>query len=574
VVKNATVTVALAPGAMPNYIFPMIAPASDSCPDIFWFIEQFYRPLYYLGEKGGATFNEGLSLAYPPVFSNDGKTVTIKLKDWKWSDGKPVTTRDVEFWINILRNNRAGYANYSAGGFPDDVTTFDYMSPTTFSMTFNKKYNENWLLYNQLSMIFVGPQHAWDKTSASGTIGNYDLTAAGAQAVYKYLNAQALDVSTYQTNPLWQTVDGPYRLESYQANSEYTIVPNPNYSGAVKSHVAKIEFLEFTSDAAEYLQVLSGKIDYGYVPFADVPAANRVTAAGYRIDPWPQGGMNFAIYNFSNPTVGPLFDQLYIRQAIQSLVDQPAYIKSALDGYGVPTYGPVPAFQGEVIFNGLPEGDPTEQQNPYPYSISHAKSLLSAHGWKIVPGGVDTCQRPGTASDECGAGISAGKKLSFQFLYASGVIEYTVEIQALASAASEAGIQIVQRENSDNEIYSLIYPCTKGAACPSQMMYWYIGGFQYGMPVTYPVAPLVFACGGTGLGGYCSPTLDRLMAAAETGSSIKSLYPYEDYLSTNLPVLWLPVQPYQLSAVSDQLHGVDPQNNQETITPQFWTMSS
>ena len=443
--SGATVTVAYLPGDMPNYIFPMIAPASDTPADIFWFIEQFWRPLYWFGDsKGGSGFNESLSLAYPPTFSNGGRTATIKLKNWKWSDGKAITSRDVEFWINLFRNDRSGYANYIPGNFPDNVTAFHYISPTTFSVTFNAKYNQNWLLYNQLSVIFVAPQHAWDKTSMTGKIGNYDLTASGAQAVYKFLNNESLNVDSYQSDPLWQTVDGPYRLESYQPNSEVTIVPNKNYSGYPKSHVGKIEFLNFTSDAAEYLQVLAGKIDYGYVPFADAPGDGQVKALGYRVDPWPQGGMNYAVYNFTNPTVGPLFKQLYIRQAIQSTIDQPAYIQKALYGFGVPTYGPVPAFQGQLQFNGLPEGDPAQQHNPYPYSISNAKKLLSSHGWKVVPGGVDTCQKPGTGANECGAGITKGEKLSFQFLYASGVIQYTVEIQAFASAASEAGIQVVR----------------------------------------------------------------------------------------------------------------------------------
>ena len=39
----------------------------------------------------------------------------------------------------------------------------------------------------------------------------------------------------------------------------------------MKSHI-QVEFLNFTSDEAEYLDVLSGKIDYGYVPFADMPS--------------------------------------------------------------------------------------------------------------------------------------------------------------------------------------------------------------------------------------------------------------------------------------------------------------
>ena len=327
----------------------------------------------------------------------------------------------------------------------------------------------------------------------------------------------------------------------------------------MKSHISTIQFLNFTSDEAEYLDVLSGKIDYGYVPFADMPSVGRVKSLGYRVEPWPQGGMNYAVYNYSNPVEGPLFKQLYIREAIQSLVDQPAYIRVALYGDGVPTYGPVPKFAGELTFNGLAEGDSFEQTNPYPYSIGHAKQLLQSHGWKIIADGVDTCQKPGTAHNECGAGITKGEKLSFQFLYASGVTQYRIELQALASSAAQAGIQILQRQNSDDQAVAQALPCKVGSSCPWQVAYWYLSGWQYGMPINYPLGTVIFGCGGLYAGGYCSAQLDTLMQRAEVGGTIKSLYAYEDYLTTNLPVLWLPLQPYQESAISSRLQGRSPE---------------
>ena len=51
---------------------------------------------------GPLTFNSALSLTDPPVFFSTGnKTVTIKMKPWKWSDRRPITTRDVESWMNL-----------------------------------------------------------------------------------------------------------------------------------------------------------------------------------------------------------------------------------------------------------------------------------------------------------------------------------------------------------------------------------------------------------------------------------------------------------------------------------------
>ena len=569
---GGTVTVAYSPGGIPNYIFPMIVGASDTVPDLYWFIEQFYRPMYFFGKGGSSGFDPSLSMANLPTYSNGGKTATITLKSWKWSDGKPITTRDIEFWMNMLIANKANYANYNPGVFPDNITSIKYPSASTFSITFNKAYNHNWLVENQLSMIFAMPQHVWDKTSTSGSVGNYDMSAAGARSVWKYLNAQSLNVNTYQTNPLWQVVDGPYHLTSYQPNTEVTIGVNPEYSGQVKPKLTSIKFLNFTSDSAEYLALLSGSLDYGYVPFADAQGDARVKSLGYTIDPWSQGGMNYAEYNFTNPAVGAMFKQFYVREAIQSLVDQPAYIKAALDGYGVPTYGPVPAFKPSVSFNGIPEADPAQQKNPYPYSITKAKSLLRANGWKVVPGGVDTCAKPGTAKGECGVGVTKGEKLSFQILYPSGVIQYGVELQALASSAAEAGVQITLHQNSDSQVFALTALCKAGTTCPWQVGYPFLGGWQYGLPLNYPVPSVVFGCGGFYVGGFCSPKVDQLMAKAEVSQSVKALYPLEDYLAKDLPVIWLPLQPYQLSAISNRLHGVDPQNTQGLITPEFWSV--
>ena len=43
-----------------------------------------YRPLYSFGANGQVQLNNALSLAYPPVYSNDGKSVTLfTLKGWK-----------------------------------------------------------------------------------------------------------------------------------------------------------------------------------------------------------------------------------------------------------------------------------------------------------------------------------------------------------------------------------------------------------------------------------------------------------------------------------------------------------
>jgi peptide/nickel transport system substrate-binding protein len=573
-VTGGTATVAYAPGTQPVDILPLFPAADDTVQEIFWFVEQFWRPVYWFGNtRGQMVFNESLSLAYPPVFSNGGRTVTIRMKNWRWSDGRPVTSRDVLFWINLLRAEKANYANYVPGLIPDNIVSTSYVSPSTLTITFSKAYNRYWLLYNQLCLLFAQPQHAWDKTSVNGRIGNWDETPSGARAVFSFLNGQAKDLATYSTNPLWQVVDGPWRLSSYQPNSEVTIVPNRAYSGPVKPKLAKVEFLDFTSDAAEYTDLLSGHLSYGYVPFTDVPSEAQVRSQGYSIVPWPQAGMNYAVYNYTSPSVGALFRQLYIRQAIQHVVDQQAMIKAALYGAGVPDYGPVPAYHPAAVLDGHPLWTRQEQANPYPYSVAAATALLRQHGWQVHPRGTDVCTRPGTGPSQCGAGIRAGQRLAFSLEFPAGINQDRIEVQILATQASAAGIQIAQRPVPTSVTFQ-DSPCTKGSACTWQADYYYLGGWQYGVPINYPIGTLIFGCGGPYVGGYCSPQLDRIMQQAELQSGFGPLYQYENFLNRQSPVLWLPLQPYQFSAISNTLKGAVPQNLGDWITPEYWYLTS
>ena len=79
---------------------------------------------------------------------------------------------------------------------------------------------------------------------------------------------------------------------------------------------------------------------------------------------------------------------------------------------------------------------------PYPYSPSAATALLKAHGWKVIPGGTSTCQRPGTGASDCGAGITAGQPLSFQLAYSSGLTAMDEQNAAIQSSEAQAGVKI------------------------------------------------------------------------------------------------------------------------------------
>ncbi len=75
-----------------------------------------WRPLYWFGGPGYVGLNARYSLADPAtITSAGGQTIaTIQLKPYRWSDGQPVTSRDVQFWFNVLAADKDELVGLSA----------------------------------------------------------------------------------------------------------------------------------------------------------------------------------------------------------------------------------------------------------------------------------------------------------------------------------------------------------------------------------------------------------------------------------------------------------------------------
>ena len=560
---------AMPPNTTPNYIFLMEPPQFNSN---IWgqFVELMWMQFYFFIDKdGNPNVDYARSIANAPTFSADGLTATTTLKSWNWSDGQPITSRDVEFWMTMFAANKNAYGGYVPGQIPDNLTNVSYPDAHTVTFTFDKKYDPTWIIYNQLGQLGVMPQHAWDKTSAGGAIGDYDRSVNGAHAVWNFLNTQAQDLSTYTTNPLWKVTDGPWKLDSFDASTGHAVmVPNASYSGPDKPALDKFEMMPYTSDTAEFNSLRAGELDYGYVPFQDLNQISYLTSHGYDVKPWFSFSNNYFVINFTNPKTGPLFKQLYIRQAMQRLVNQASYIKNILKGYGKPTYGPVPTTANQDYVSAA------EKKDPYPYSATEAKNLLTSHGWTVNPNGTSTCSSPGTGSTQCGDGIASGAKLEFKMQYASGTLVASQEMQAFKSDASQVGMQIDLAEASPNDVFAISVPCdpASGNGCGWDLVYWGGPGWTYGLTDTYPEQGQIFLTNAGGnAGGYSDPTDDQLILDSWT-SGLDALHKSNDYLAQNLPVIWMPLAPFQMSAISQHLHVA--QGAAVITLPQGWYHTS
>ena len=569
-VAGGTATWAEPPADTPNYIFPFTSSAYISVSNIDQFQFLMYRPLYWFGDGTQPTLNPSLSVANYPTFS--GKNVTITLKPYKWSNGTPVTATDVAFWLNM--EQAVGALDYGAyTGFPNTIiSNLKVVSPTELTFTLDKAYSPTWLVYNDLSQVTPMPA-AWDRT-ASGP-SNCATTVKDCTAVYSYLDAQSKNLSGYVSSPLWSVVDGPWKLSAFNADGHVTFVPNTAYSGPVKPKLSEFQEVPFTTDAAEYDVLRSpssaSKIDVGYVPTEDLTAkpANAVVganplASSYTLAPLYSWGINYYTVNFQSTVSdhAAIIKQLYFRQALAYLMNQAAVIQGPLKGYGTITVGPVGNNPVTPFLSATGKAG-----DPFPYNPTKAKSLLTSHGWTVVPGGTTTCTNPSL----CGPGITQGTALSFNFPYATGSAWIEAEMTQLQSNALALGIKLNLEPKPFNQVTALAAGNCVVAKIPCDwdMANWG-GGWSFA-PDYLPTGETLFVCGSiANSGGYCNKTNDAMIDQTLTSSNLSFMYSWQDYLAPQLPLMWQPNAVYYLAEVANNLHGVLPQEVTLNLTPEDW----
>jgi peptide/nickel transport system substrate-binding protein len=563
--RGGTVTVAEPSGASPNDVFPLL-PSTNSNGYNVNLTEGEWPYLVYVGDGANSVVNPRESLYSSLTWSDNDSVITIVLKPWKWSDGVPITSRDFTFVYNLLKANYNDWEAYDPGLFPADVTKVVTPDTSTVVIDLSRSYNPSFYTDDVLDEVPLLPQHAWDKTSLTGKVGNYDETTAGADAVWNFLQKQGSDMATFDTNPMWQVVDGPWKLAQFQSDGYYVWVPNSNYSGPDKPALSKAIFVPFTTDAATMDTLRSGtSLTVAPLPLNDVAQIGALQREGYAVASVPTPGVAEIVPNLYNPANGPLLRQLYIRQAMEYLINRQQIASDAFHGYADPGNGPVPVTYGQQWASPLEKSG-----GPYTYSPSKATALLKAHGWNVVPNGADVCQRPGTGASDCGAGVAAGEKLQFQLLYASGSAYYDQMNAAIQTSEGQAGIHIVLKAEPFNTLVATTGTCN-AASHPNSTCSWQLQQFGYQPYSVDPNGSGIFNTDAvSNYGGYSSPEMDQLINATEYGSDPSAFFAYEDYAAEQLPWLWLPNQS-TVYVYKNNLAGFVPASPFDfTLNPQVW----
>lgn len=249
-----------------SYMPDQLSPANGGSDDYTSMTRPLFDRFYMENNDGGIDYYMAESLD----ISEDGKTYTLKIRDdVKWSDGTPVTTKDIQFAIDfaILKNGRASVT--SINGQPVDIQIVD---DQTMTFTLPEPYA---YYIVSLSSLVPYPYHVFD---------------GDAQKM--------LDDVTYYTKPGFVTT-GPYVVSEINEDSVVYTARDDYYRGtpSVKKVVMKV----IGSGSTKAIAFENGEIDYMRLTTVDELEKYEAQSDKYNIYSFSEARLNYLQVNPYGP---------------------------------------------------------------------------------------------------------------------------------------------------------------------------------------------------------------------------------------------------------------------------------
>jgi len=319
-------------------------------------IDSIYPFLTTVGKTGDLS----PYLATKWAASSDRRTWTFTLRPGlKWSDGQPLTAKDVAWTLNlIMSNSAAGTVNGSQVSNFASVT-----APNATTLAIKTKSPQANVPY-EVAQIPVVPQHVW---------------ASHVKNLTSDVNHGPYPVVGY----------GPWTLTGYANNQYATLAANKDFYAGTPGF--KHLIVQFYSDSDAAVQALkTGGLDM--IDDLTPPQYQALkNTSGVGLSPtesniWDAIEVNTGARTKSGKKFGngnPLLANGAIRQAITLSINRKELVSKVLDGLGVEGAGYWPPAYPQYWWN-----PPASESNAY--NPAKANQILDAAGFKKGSGGVRT----------------------------------------------------------------------------------------------------------------------------------------------------------------------------------------
>lgn len=330
-----------------------------------------------------------------PERTPDGKrgiavTYTIHPKA-TWGDGKPVTTRDVEFTWKVGRHPKSGVGNTE---FYRSLYRVDAKDDKTFTLHFDKLTYE----YNAINGFLLIPAH---------------LDEANFQDPVAYRSRTAFDTETANEGLYF----GPYLIAKVVPGSHVVLERNPTWWGA-KPFFKRIVVRVVENTAALEANLLSGNIDMiaGELGLSLDQAVAFEKRHGRAFEVVYKTGL---IYEHIDLNLdNPVLKDKRVRKALVYALDRDAISRQLFDGRQPVAHGNVNPLDW-VYADDVPK---------YGHDPKRAAALLNEAGWSRLRQGVRE--------------NAAGERLALEIMTTAGNRTRELVQQVLQSQWKRLGIEV------------------------------------------------------------------------------------------------------------------------------------
>ena len=298
----------------------------------------------------------------------DGRTVNIVLREGlKFSDGKPLTTADVEFTLKGAYDKRTNSPVIRDSLLVNDKEIgTKIIDERRMQFIFPEKVSA---VENYLENLVVLPKHVLESYAGSGKLG------------------EAWKISD---DPKSMATSGPFVVDSVETGVKVALKRNPNYwrkdsNGTPLPYLDSI-VLEIVPDANNTLARLQqGTIDIAdRIRTSDYAALKTSASPAKAFDSGPGLSTDHLWFNL-NPTKKNgqkiegtpkynWFSDKRFRKAVSNAIDRRSIASNTLQGLATPLYGFVPIGNRAWLDPNLPKTD---------YDLERSKKLLSEAGFSV-----------------------------------------------------------------------------------------------------------------------------------------------------------------------------------------------
>ena len=528
---------ALPPQTNLNWFLPITTAANDSLYNT-QLIDQVYKPLLWVNNN--YSINWKSSIASHITYNKAGTVYHVFLNPkWKWSNGQSVTSKDLMFTWNVIKAASAKnapapwpFVGAGTGDIPFGIKSVVPNGNYEVTITLDKPANQQWFIYNGIIQLVPMPAAAFDKYS--------NMTQE-----LKYLGSHA-------TNPMFDTVvDGPFKIQSGTPSQSWVLVPNKSYPGH-KSTVSKIVFAFEASNTAELAALKTGSINVGYLDQSEIGSERSLTSMGDTVTPvYPFGIFWTEMNMWPGSPSRSIFNQLYVRQALQMGIDNAGITKDIYKGYAATINGPVPSVPKTQFLSPQLQGKPL-----YPFNIAAGKKLLEKHGWKLVNGV-----------------MTKGKQqMKFTMIYVTGITSATDAAEVMKQDWASEGVAVTLKPEQFGNFIAL--------TSNKKNYTWQLAvgsGWVYNGPGFYPTGGQLFASTAPSGTGFSNAEENKLIQAthvpyATQAQTMAHFFAYENFTARALPFLWNQ-NIATLVVTAPTVHNVLPYLDAATGFPQmqYWT---